>query len=82
MNILNAIKKTEKLTGCKIIKKNGCYFVVKNNMELSFIKNGGDSDQAICFKTRRVNDNDDLMSDYHAGTFWDNLTQAINYINN
>ena len=82
MEIYNAIKKVEKLTGCKVKNYNGRYSIVKNGMELSFIKNGGESNQAICFKTRRINDMDDPMTDYCAGSFWDNLTQAIRYINN
>jgi len=80
MDILKAIKRAEKLTGIKIECIRNKYYIVKNGMELSFFKNGGDSSEAICFKTRRINNKDEV--DIDRGVFWDNLTQAINYLNN
>jgi hypothetical protein len=80
MKIQNAIKKIEKMTGEKVREKNGFYGIIKNGRELSFMKNGGD-DSAICFRTRGLNDVDDSNSDYFAGVFWDNCSQAIRAIN-
>lgn len=80
MTISSAIKKIEKLTGKKVEEKNGCYRIIKNNRELSFLKNGLE-DSAICFRTRGLNDLDDFNSDYCAGVFWENCSQAINAIN-
>jgi len=81
MTIKNAIKKIEKITGIKVKKVNDIFIAVKNGRELSFIKNGGDSNEAICFRTRGLNDNDDILSDYCAGVFWDNATQGANALN-
>jgi len=80
MTIQNAIKKIEKMTGEKVEEVYGHYRIIKNGRELSFFKNG-DSDLAVCFRTRGLKDLDDSMSDYSAGVFWDNVTQAIKSIN-
>lgn len=48
----------------------------------SFLANGGRTDEdqmdadACNFHVRRVNDHSDLYSDYHAGSFRDNITQV------
>ena len=77
MKIQSAIKKVEKHLEVKVQKNGNEYFIRKDGRELSFIKNGGESEEAICFRTRGLNDIDDVMSDYCAGVFWDNVTQAI-----
>jgi len=43
---------------------------------IEYIRNGG-SDNIICINVRRANDKHDSMSDYSAGTWADNITQAI-----
>jgi hypothetical protein len=43
---------------------------------IEYIRNGG-SDNIICINVRRANDKDDSMTDYFAGTWVDNITQAI-----
>ncbi len=45
-------------------------------IDLSLDHTGG---EVSYVRVRRVNDHDDLMSDYHAGSFFDNLTAAIRY---
>jgi hypothetical protein len=76
MKLTSAIKKLEK-AGFKV-QNNGCQYWVENETnELSFCKNGGDSDQAICFNVRRKTDVSDMMTDYHAGAFYPNLSQAM-----
>ena len=80
MTLTNAIKKAEKITGAKAtIKGQHRYFEYKGFV-LSFAQNGR-YDEAANFYTRRKGQEDDLMTDYFAGTFHDNLTQAIDFIN-
>jgi hypothetical protein len=43
---------------------------------IEYIRNGG-SDNIICINVRTTNDKDDSMTDYFAGTWVDNITQAI-----
>jgi len=82
MNIQNAIKKIEKFTGLKVQKNdNNMYWVTGKEREISFIKNGGESQEAICIKVRRKNDYNDSQSDYFAGFFVDNITQALKHFN-
>lgn len=77
MKIENAIKKLSKLT--KVEKgDNNQYYAILNGTVISFYKNGGGSDQAICFHTKRVGEQSDSMTDYFPGSFHNNLTQAIN----
>jgi len=61
------------------VKENdhGQVWVKYKDYIVSFIKNG---DHASCYHTRRFNDHDDLQSDYHAGSYWDNISQAIRYV--
>ena len=77
MTIKNAIKKAERMIGEKVEEKNGEFIIKKNKKELSCIKSG---EEAMCFRTRGLNDHDNINTDYFAGVFWDNLTQAINSI--
>lgn len=80
MTLTNAIKKAEKVTGQKAqVNGQHRYFEYKGFV-LSFAQNGR-YDEATCFYTRRKGQHDDLMTDYFAGTFHNNLTQAINFIN-
>jgi hypothetical protein len=83
MKVANAVKKLEKLTGKTVTKnQNNLYSVVIGQNVISFYPNGRDSADAeiTCIKTRRINDVDDSMSDYSAGCFHDNITQAYNFI--
>jgi hypothetical protein len=79
MKYSNAIKK---------LKKNG--FTVKEdgegqvwatigNREVDFFCNGKFSQdgEICCIRTRALSDKDDVMTDYSAGVFCDNLSQAI-----
>ena len=76
MKVTNAIKKLEK-AGCKVINEGSRYSARRENDIVEFIQNGGGSDQAICIRIMSVNDQDDIMTDYFAGTYCDNLSQAI-----
>lgn len=72
----NAIKKLKALPnfkddGRQLSAQVGSYVV-------SCYRNGGPTATTVtCFHTQHVADKSDMMTDYHAGTYWDNLTQAI-----
>jgi hypothetical protein len=74
MTIKNAIKKLEKFG--KVTEQAGEWRAVRAGYEVSFLRNGR-GDEATCYRTRRVTDHDDSQSDYFAGSFWPNITQAI-----
>jgi len=76
MKVTNAIKKLEK-AGFEVIKDAARYSARRKNDIIEFIQNGGGSDQAICIRIMSANDRDDMMTDYSAGTYCDNLSQAI-----
>lgn len=44
--------------------------------EIGFVDQQG---TAICFSTRPVDQKSEMQSDYHAESYWDNLTQCIRY---
>ncbi len=80
MKIANAVKKLEKASGKKVEKdeRSNEYYVIIKKKVVSFMKNGM-SDDAVCFYVRNENLHDDIQTDYFAGSFFRNLTQAINY---
>lgn len=79
MTVQNAIKKVEKLTGVTYVKQGQFYYFTFNNHVLSFAQNGS-KDSITCIHTKRVNEKDDIMTDYFCGCFHDNVTQAVKYI--
>lgn len=82
MTTLNAIKKAEKITGQKSQSTNPYSYNYKGFV-IEFYKNGHGPEnevEAVCFYTRRENEKDDIMTDYFAGIFHDNLSQAIKFI--
>lgn len=80
MTLTNAIKKAVKVTGQQP-KINGQQRLFNyRGYVVSFAQNGRE-DQATCFYTRMHGQEDDLQTDYFAGTFHDNLTQCFNFIN-
>jgi hypothetical protein len=78
MKVQNAVKKLEK-AGFKVEVSGTHYHASKENTQyvIEFIKNGGDSEEAICINVRRTNDNHNSMIDYFAGIWCDNISQAI-----
>lgn len=79
MKIINAIKKLEK-NGFKIVPNTHVknkFDAVKENSRyfISFYEQDGN---VICIDARTQGNEDDSMTDYHAGTFCDNIQQAIN----
>jgi isopropylmalate/homocitrate/citramalate synthase len=80
MKITNAIKKLKK-AGFEVINEGSRYSASRESDIIEFIQNGGGSDQAICIRIKSVNDQDDMMTDYSAGTYCDNLSQAIRLAN-
>lgn len=83
MTLRNADKKIEKVFGKVNITDRGRRWIKYNNYELSYCPNGRiELDTSICcIRTRRINDKDDIITDYFAGSFHNNLTKAINFIN-
>jgi len=76
MKITNAIKKLEK-AGFEVINYGKKFSARRSNDIIEFHQNGGGSDQVICIRVRSANDHDDSMTDYSAGVFCDNISQAI-----
>ena len=76
MKIKNAINKLKKAEFN--VTNNGYRFSArKNNDIIEFSQNGGGSDKVTCIRLRKANDIDDMMTDYSAGVFCDNISQAI-----
>ncbi len=77
MKVTNAIKKLEKAG--YTVKQNGHQFTAENGSlrVIEFCKNGSDSDLVTCIRIRAKCDRDDVMTDYCAGTWCDNISQAI-----
>jgi hypothetical protein len=73
MNATNATKKLVK-AGFEITQTGNRYMAQKASSIISFVVQ---SESVICIKIRSQNDRDDSQSDYSAGVFCDNLTQAI-----
>ena len=83
MTVTNGIKKLSKLGK---VEKNDCgeYWVIVKDSEgkernISFMVNGREEPGAnlCCINVRRTNDHSDSMTDYSAGSFYPNLSQAI-----
>jgi hypothetical protein len=73
MNATNATKKLVK-AGFEITQTGNRYMAQRASNIISFVVQ---SESVICIKIRSQNDFDDSQSDYSAGVFCDNLTQAI-----
>ncbi len=78
MTLTNAIKKLEAKTQTEVVKLGGAYQVPYNDRIIEVTKNGRD-DLVATIRVRRPNDHDDSMSDYSAGAFFNNLSQAIRF---
>ena len=79
MTLTNAIKKAEKVTNQKPRIEGQFRKFDYKGFELSFAQNGR-ADEATNFYTRRHGNKDDLQTDYFAGTFHDNLSQAFKFM--
>lgn len=78
MKLENAIKKLEKV-GMKVNYNGEQYFARAENgrREIRFRANRGGSTSLTCIQVRGFDQMDDSQSDYFAGTWCDNLSQAI-----
>jgi hypothetical protein len=79
MTITKAIAKIEKNLNVKVQKLDHLYFATYGTRTISFFQNGRE-DQITCIKTGNINDRDDSQSDYFAGTYHDNISQAIRFV--
>ena len=73
MNVANAIKKLNK-AGFEVVQNGNRYNAKANGQVIRFIDQ---SDRVICINVRSENDHDDVMTDYSAGVYCDNIAQAI-----
>jgi hypothetical protein len=82
MTLSKTIQKAEKLSQTKIIVYGNLHFVNYRGYRISFYPNGriADDVEATNFYTKRDDLRDDYNSDYFAGTFHDNITQAFRFI--
>lgn len=78
MTKANAIKMLSKYGQ---VQKTECgrYWVYVGRYEVSFRLSGPSSDTITCESTRPIGELDDIQSDYFAGSYWKNLTQAVRY---
>lgn len=74
MKLTNAIKKLEKYG--KVEHFGYTYSLTQGNTAVEFMRNGS-SENITCIRVRSIHDKDDLQADYSAGTWCDNLSQAI-----
>ena len=82
MTITAATKKLEK-AGFKV--ENLTFGFHASNPSLPWViefHRNGRSDEVTCINVRRANDHHDSMTDYSAGSFCDNITQAIRRASN
>jgi hypothetical protein len=82
MTLTKTIEKAEKISGSKIQKSGHLFFVDYKGYTVSFFPNGRleDGVEATNFYTKRIDLKDDFNSDYFAGTFHDNISQAFRFI--
>lgn len=73
MKTVNAIKKLEK-AGAEISKQGSRVYAYIKNDVIEFSDKDG---CAMWIKIRNKNDHDDIMTDYSAGVWCDNITRAI-----
>ena len=76
MTIANAVKKLEK-AGYSV-SNTGSFFTARKagSKVIEFIRNGN-YDSVATIRVRRVLDQDDSMTDYCAGVFYETITAAI-----
>ncbi len=73
MQTINAIKKLTK-SGLQVVQNGNRYSAKTAKDVISFYDQSG---QIILIKVQDQNDHDDSMTDYCAGIWCDNITQAI-----
>ena len=77
MQATNAIKKLNN-AGFSVTQSGNRYSAKAGRNVIEFHQQDG---EIICIRVRSANDHDDVMSDYSAGVFCDNLSQAIRLAN-
>lgn len=73
MQVTNALKKLDK-AGFAVTQIGNRYSAQSGRNVIEFHEQ---DEKAICIRVRSVRDHDDVMRDYSAGTWCDNLSQAI-----
>lgn len=77
MKLENAIKKLSKHGEVK--QNGGSFWAEVNNHVIQFMANGRieEGRHIICLRVRNKKDHDDSMTDYCAGVWCDNMSQAL-----
>jgi len=86
MKVQNAIKKLEKELGTKVHKQHSGYAIQYKGQEIFFTANFHSAEiegekSIATINVRYLGDKDDPMSDYSAGVFFSNISQAIRSVN-
>jgi hypothetical protein len=81
MTVANAIKKLTK-SGFDVTGSGVRFSGRKGSQVIEFNRLGSESDSIGCIKVRSINDNDNAQSDYSAGVWCNNLSQAIKLSSN
>jgi hypothetical protein len=77
MQVTNALKKLNN-AGFAVTQTGNRYSAKTGRNVIEFYEQDG---RTICIRLRTENDLDDVMRDYSAGVFCDNLSQAIRLAN-
>ena len=70
-----AIKRLSKYAPVEVSEGSGLHTCCFNEVVIQFYDQDG---KAICIRVRRVDDHDDPYTDYFPGSYYDNISQAIN----
>jgi|GEM_PF-3158506 len=70
-----AIKRLAKYGEVEHLEGSGLYTCTFNEVVIQFYDQDG---EAICIRAHRVDERDDPYTDYFAGSYYDNISQAIN----
>lgn len=78
MKEINAIKKLENIGARVAVKGNQVTGYIKNYLVELTVQH--EDREVMIIRVRRANDIDDSMTDYSAGSFFDNLSQALRFV--
>lgn len=77
-SVEKAVSKYAKVESRKDGAGNMWYWAVTKEREISWIVSWYEDGEASCLRVRGLNDHDDYMSDYHAGSYFDTIKSAVN----
>lgn len=77
INLKKAVEKYVTVNCVKLHSRNPQYHAEFEGMVISWFTSYYSPDEASCVNVRHKDDNHDLMSDYHAGSFYYTIKSAI-----